>query len=462
MEAKVSGYMVQMEEAKKGLEEMSAQLEERESKMEDMLEIERKKLARVQEDHKKDMRAFEVKKTKELKAEMEDKVKKLQAKTMRAQEAFKEERLLRIKYHNMIEDMKGKIRVYCRIRPMSKSETKRGDELASKADDKFTIGVRWQARGRDNKKVFSFDEVFGPTSPQAIVYENTSNLIQSAYDGYNVCIFAYGQTGTGKTYTMYGEPKNPGIAPRAIETLFECVAKGSHTYNTEVTCYMVELYKSALQDLLNTSSKKPKLKISKNAQGTVEVQNAVIRKAKDAKELMMILDEGNKKRVTSSTKMNAGSSRSHLILSILVCNTNKRSGVSTTGKLSLVDLAGCERASKTGANAQQLKEAQSINQSLSALGNVIAALSTGSKHVPYRSHVLTNLMSDSLGGNAKTLMFVNVSPSAYNADETINALNYATRVKMVKNAASKTVQTKAMKEQAAMIKKLQAQLDANK
>jgi len=460
METKAKGYMEQMEEAKRGLEEMSHQLEEREAKMEVQLEMERKKLARAENEHKKEMREFAITKTKEIQAEMAKQMKVIEKKMLQAQEAYKEERILRIKYHNMIEDMKGKIRVYCRIRPMSKTEKKRGDELSAKADDKYTIAVSRSQRGKEARKEFSFDEVFGPTSQQDYVYENTANLIQSAYDGYNVCIFAYGQTGTGKTFTMYGEPGKEGIAPRAIETLYECVKNGSHTFESKVTCYMVELYKSALQDLLDKKGRTgKKLRITKNSQGTVEVQGAIIREAKDAKTLLKILDEGNRKRVTSSTNMNAGSSRSHLILSILIQNTNKRTGVSTTGKLSLVDLAGCERASKTGANAQQLKEAQSINQSLSALGNVIAALSTGSKHVPYRSHVLTNLMSDSLGGNAKTLMFVNVSPSGYNTDETINALNYATRVKLVKNAASKTIETKAMREQAATIAKLKAQLE---
>uniref|UniRef100_A0A7S3ZCK1 Kinesin motor domain-containing protein n=1 Tax=Lotharella globosa TaxID=91324 RepID=A0A7S3ZCK1_9EUKA len=461
METKAEMYMKQMSDAKKEMDEMNQKLQERETKLEDELDVERKKLVRVKEEHKAQMKAFEIRRTNEIKIEMGKKMKTLEAKVLKAQEAFKEERILRIKYHNMVEDMKGKIRVYCRIRPMSKSEKKRKDEMSSKAEDKYTIVVNQKSRGREARKQFSFDEVFGPTSPQDLVYENTANLIQSAYDGYNVCIFAYGQTGTGKTYTMYGEPSNPGIAPRAIETLYACVKNGSHMYDSTITCYMVELYKSALQDLLNTSSKKTKLKITKNAQGTVEVQGCVIKAAPDAKSLMKILDDGNKKRVTSSTNMNAGSSRSHLILSIIINNVNRRTGVSTSGKLSLVDLAGCERASKTGANAQQLKEAQSINQSLSALGNVIAALSTGSKHVPYRSHVLTNLMSDSLGGNAKTLMFVNVSPSSYNTDETINALNYATRVKLVKNSASKTLETKAMREQAQMIKKLQAKLAEN-
>ncbi|GAB5362280.1 hypothetical protein AAMO2058_000783700 [Amorphochlora amoebiformis] len=437
MEEKAAAFIEQLDAAQKSMNEVSKQLQEREAKLEDELNIERKKFNKLNKEYKSEVKNLQ----EEFQKKMDEKDSQLENAIVEAERTYKEERLLRIKYHNIIEDMKGKIRVYCRIRPMSGTETKRGDTLSTVADDKFTVVVRRVVRKKKSKKTFNFDEIFTPKSSQADVYQHTANLVQSAYDGYNVCVFAYGQTGTGKTYTMYGSEANPGIAPRAIETLFDCVSKGKKNFRTTVSCYMVELYKASLQDLLSDDKKK-KLKIQKNAHGIVEVLGSEIRKAHSAKDLMEILNEGNKKRVTSSTKMNAGSSRSHLILSILVASTNRQSGKTTVGKLSLVDLAGCERAAKTGANAQQLKEAQSINQSLSALGNVIAALSTGSKHVPYRSHILTTLMSDSLGGNAKTLMFVNVSPADYNAEETINALNYASRVKLVKNSAEKQTHSK--------------------
>merc|ERR1719198_2727902 len=140
--------------------------------------------------------------------------------------------------------------------------------------------------------------------------------------------------------------------------------------------------------------------------------------------------------------MNAGSSRSHLIVSMLLETTNKQTGKSAVGKLSLVDLAGSERASKTGATADRLKEAQSINKSLSALGDVISALSAGADFIPYRNNKLTMLMSDSLGGNAKTLMYVNISPADYNLDETLTSLAYAARVKLITNDAAKNEENK--------------------
>ena len=136
------------------------------------------------------------------------------------------------------------------------------------------------------------------------------------------------------------------------------------------------------------------------------------------------------------------SSRSHLIFAIIIESTNVNTGVTTVGKLSFVDLAGSEKSSKTGTDAEGQEEANAINLSLSALGNVISALSDGSKFIPYRNHVLTKLMKDSLGGTAKTLMFVNCSPSVYNEAETKNSLEYATRVKKIKNTVNKNIQCK--------------------
>jgi hypothetical protein len=140
--------------------------------------------------------------------------------------------------------------------------------------------------------------------------------------------------------------------------------------------------------------------------------------------------------------MNDASSRSHLIFAIIIESTNVNTGVKTIGKLSFVDLAGSEKAAKSVTDAEGQEEANSINLSLSALGNVISALSEGSKFIPYRNHLLTKLMKDSLGGTAKTLMFVNCSPSVYNESETKNSLEYATRVKKIKNIVNKNVETK--------------------
>ncbi|KAK3604681.1 hypothetical protein CHS0354_009292 [Potamilus streckersoni] len=367
---------------------------------------------------------------------------------------FESERVLRKKYYNMVEDMKGKIRVYCRARPLSKTEVERKNHSVVRSADEYSICVETE-RG---PKEFQFDQVFMEDSSQEKIFEDTNNLIQSAIDGYNVCIFAYGQTGSGKTFTMIGdrELKYPGIAPRAFSRIFELADELRSKFQIKVSAYMMELYNEKLIDLFAQPGNydDEKLEIKKDKKGMVYVQGSVIKDASNSKELYALFDEGSKNRHTASTKMNAESSRSHLIIGILIESTNSITGQVLTGKLSLVDLAGSERVGKTGAAAQQLKEAMSINKSLSALGDVISALSSDQQFIPYRNNKLTMLMQDSLGGNAKTLMFVNISPADYNMDETVISLTYASRVKLITNDASKNADNKEIAKLKAIIAKL--------
>lgn len=181
--------------------------------------------------------------------------------------------------------------------------------------------------------------------------------------------------------------------------------------------------------------------------------------AENAQEVLKIFAKGSSHRTTASTRMNSESSRSHLICSLVVKLTNRRSGQQSIGKLTLVDLAGSERIDKSGAEGDTLKEAQSINKSLSALGDVISALTTGQAHVPYRNHPLTMLMSDSIGGNAKTLMFVNTSPADYNVPESNNSLAFASRCKDITNSvasnpAVQQAQLAALKKELNRLKKV--------
>lgn len=369
-------------------------------------------------------------------------------------ENFNSERVLRKKYYNMVEDMKGKIRVYCRARPLSSSELERKNYSVLKSPDEYTIQVD-TARGM---KEFQFDQVFMEDSTQEKIFEDTHNLIQSAVDGYNVCIFAYGQTGSGKTFTMIGdrEQKFPGIAPRAFQGIFELIQEQKNKYTIVVQAYMLELYNDKLIDLFAKpgTSDEEKMEIKKDKRGLVYVQGSVIKDAHNAKELMALFEEGSKNRHTASTKMNQESSRSHLVIGITMESTNKTTGQVLKGKLSLVDLAGSERVGKTGATADQLKEAMSINKSLSALGDVISALSSEQQFIPYRNNKLTMLMQDSMGGNAKTLMFVNISPADYNQEETVISLTYASRVKLITNDASKNAENKEVARLKAIISKM--------
>ncbi|XP_071110400.1 uncharacterized protein [Haliotis cracherodii] len=386
--------------------------------------------------------------------DMERDFKRLAEENKTLTENFNSERVLRKKYYNMVEDMKGKIRVYCRARPLSGSEKDRGNFSVLKSADEYSIEVSSQ-RGI---KEFQFDQVFMESSTQEKIFEDTNNLIQSAVDGYNVCIFAYGQTGSGKTFTMIGdkEQNHPGIAPRAFNRIFELAQENRSKMSMKVTCYMMELYNEKLIDLFGRPGQQDddKLDIKKDKKGMVFVQGAMVKEASNTKELFALFEEGSKNRHTASTKMNAESSRSHLVIGIVLESTNKVTGHVLKGKLSLVDLAGSERVGKTGAGAEQLKEAMSINKSLSALGDVISALSSEQSFIPYRNNKLTMLMQDSLGGNAKTLMFVNISPADYNTDETVISLTYASRVKLITNDASKNADNKEILRLKAVIQKM--------
>ncbi|XP_039775302.1 kinesin-like protein KIN-14I [Panicum virgatum] len=353
---------------------------------------------------------------------------------------YKQEQVLRKRYYNTIEDMKGKIRVFCRLRPLNDKELSLEEKNIVCSPDEFTIAHPWKD---DKSKQHIYDRVFDASTTQEEVFEDTKYLVQSAVDGYNVCIFAYGQTGSGKTFTIYGSDNNPGLTPRATSELFRVIKRDGNKYSFSLKVYMVELYQDNLVDLLlPKNAKQQKLEIKKDSKGVVTVENATVVSISSIEELRTIISRGSERRHTAGTNMNDESSRSHLILSIIIESTNLQTQSYARGKLSFVDLAGSERVKKSGSAGKQLKEAQSINKSLSALADVIGALSSDGQHIPYRNHKLTMLMSDSLGGNAKTLMFVNVSPAESNLEETYNSLMYASRVRCIVNDTSKHVAPK--------------------
>jgi len=291
------------------------------------------------------------------------------------EDKYKDEMLKRKKLHNMIEDMKGKIRVYCRIRPPNQQEINMNSPVILNVVDELTLKVNT----KHGPKTFNFDSVFGPGTSQVKVFEDTKRLIQSAIDGYNVCIFAYGQTGAGKTFTIQGNDANPGIAPRSFTEMYQIIAS-MNNYNVKLECYMVELYIDTLTDLLLPKEMRknpPSLDIKEDAKGMIYIQDVTKYPIKSAEDAKRIFDLGLLNRKTSATQMNQTSSRSHLIFSILVETINKQTKQRAVGKLSFVDLAGSERADKAGTSAERLKEGRAINKSLSALGNVISKLSTG-------------------------------------------------------------------------------------
>jgi len=362
-------------------------------------------------------------------------------------EQYVEESKKRKHLHNMIEDLKGNIRVVIRMRPLLKNE--RPSQVSNgkvEIKDDTTVGVTSSATGL---KLFDFYRAFSDVSSQVEIFDEIKPLMQSAIDGFNICFMAYGQTGTGKTYTIYGEEseKNKGILPRACEDLFYHLKRmgvqdedpqkyaTSDTCTFTVKCSMVELYVDTLYDLLDTKNKDKKIEIRQNPSGGTFLQGVQETSVSSAEELLNVLNQGNKLRQVHKTDMNDRSSRSHTIftVSIYISMSSQTKSYATKSKILFVDLAGSERVSKSNSVGERFKEAQHINKSLSCLGDVIAALSTKSQHVPYRNSKLTLLLQDCLGGNSKTVMFANISPCADSISETMSTLQFASRVKKVHN-----------------------------
>ncbi|KAJ1266420.1 hypothetical protein BS78_08G149700 [Paspalum vaginatum] len=334
--------------------------------------------------------------------------------------------------YNKLIELKGNIRVFCRCRPLNAEEIAEGASTAidfeSAKDGELIV------RGHvSSKKVFKFDSVFSPEEGQEKVFEKTAPFATSVLDGFNVCIFAYGQTGTGKTFTMEGIEGARGVNYRTLEELFRIIKERDGLFQYEVTVSVLEVYNEQIRDLLQTGSQPgattKRLEVRQVAEGVHHVPGLVEARVTNLNEAWEVLQTGSKARVVGSTNANEHSSRSHCIHCVMVKGENLMHGECTKSKLWLIDLAGSERVTKTDAQGERLKEAQNINKSLSALGDVISALSTKTPHVPFRNSKLTHLLQDSLSGDSKTLMFVQISPNENDVGETLCSLNFASRVR---------------------------------
>ncbi|KAG1658518.1 hypothetical protein FOA52_009861 [Chlamydomonas sp. UWO 241] len=332
------------------------------------------------------------------------------------------------------------VKVVLRCRPLNSKERADGRLKIIEMDRKGGVVVLNNPKGDTSEapKTFTFDAVMDETISQIEVYDITARpIVDNVILGYNGTIFAYGQTGTGKTHTMDGGPgpELQGLIPNAFKHIFEEVAASSGLQWMVRASYL-EIYNEEVRDLLAKNSHQSlELKESKDSGVYVKGLNTFI--VKGEQELINVVDIGKKNKSVGATAMNADSSRSHSIFSITIetieLGVTKENHIKV-GKLNLVDLAGSERQSKTGATGDRLKEATKINLSLSALGNVISALVDGkSGHVPYRDSKLTRLLQDSLGGNTKTVMVANVGPADWNFEESLSTLRYANRAKNIKN-----------------------------
>ena len=322
---------------------------------------------------------------------------------------------------------------------MNSKEKKRGCKSVCDVDAKFNQIALLRPDTSEISKNFAYDSVYDVDSNQQTVYnESAFSLVESVLEGYNGTIFAYGQTGCGKTHTMVGDYASEdlkGIIPKAFSHIFGYIDSIEDDTKFLVRCSYLEIYNEAILDLLG-SDHNAKHDVKQDPDKGIYVQNLTNAIVKTVPEIEKIMNAGMKHRKVGETAMNDQSSRSHSIFTIYIersCIVQGQQKI-RAGKLHLVDLAGSERQSKTHAQGDRLKEAQKINLSLSALGNVISALVDGkSIHIPYRDSKLTRLLQDSLGGNTKTVMIAAVSPADYNYDETLSTLRYASRAKSIKN-----------------------------
>ncbi|KAK4488283.1 hypothetical protein RD792_004033 [Penstemon davidsonii] len=333
------------------------------------------------------------------------------------------------KLYNEVQDLKGNIRVYCRIRPFLPGQSEKQTTIQYIGENGELVVLNPSKPGKETHRLFKFNKLFGPATTQEEVFRDTQPLIRSVLDGYNVCIFAYGQTGSGKTYTMTGPNVTSvvdwGVNYRALNDLFIISQKRHGSVAYEIGVQMVEIY---------------------NEQDVLELMNI-----------------GLMNRAVGATALNERSSRSHSILTVHVRGTDLETNAVLRGCLHLVDLAGSERVDRSEATGDRLREAQHINKSLSALGDVIFALAQKSLHVPYRNSKLTQVLQSSLGGQAKTLMFVQLNPDVESYSETISTLKFAERVSGVELGAARSNKegrgVRELMEQVASLKNVIAKKD---
>ncbi|CAH1972434.1 unnamed protein product [Acanthoscelides obtectus] len=324
------------------------------------------------------------------------------------------------------------VRVFIRIRPLRESEK----TLNNKRYIHLERNVL-QLLKSNISRTFQFCKVFGEESTQVDLYRCIAvPIVEKVLKGYNGTIFAYGQSGTGKTHTMIGDIKNSdqkGIVPNIFSHIFAQISLANHDISYAVTVTYLEIYNEDIRDLLSDDPTK-KLKVQEKPGVGVYVKDLLGFTVNSLETVDEILTKGNKNRSTGATKLNDSSSRSHAIFTVSIESKNKVTNKTTFGKLNLVDLAGSERVNKTQATGDRLREAGKINMSLSILGNVISALVDGkSSHIPYRNSKLTRLLQDSLGGNSLTAMVAMISPNILDYEESLYTLMYADRVKHIQN-----------------------------
>ncbi|EED19062.1 kinesin family protein (KinA), putative [Talaromyces stipitatus ATCC 10500] len=327
------------------------------------------------------------------------------------------------------------IKVVARFRPQNKIELASGGEPIVEFEANDTCKIN----SREGTGTFTFDRVFGMDSKQTDIFDfSIRSTVDDILNGYNGTVFAYGQTGAGKSYTMMGtdidDDMGKGIIPRIVEQMFASILTSPSNIEYTVRVSYMEIYMERIRDLLVPQH--DNLPVHEEKSRGVYVKGLLEIYVSSVDEVYEVMRRGGAARAVSATNMNQESSRSHSIFVITVTQKNVETGSAKSGQLFLVDLAGSEKVGKTGASGQTLEEAKKINKSLSALGMVINALTDGkSTHIPYRDSKLTRILQESLGGNSRTTLIINCSPSSYNDAETISTLRFGVRAKAIKNKA---------------------------
>jgi len=345
----------------------------------------------------------------------------------------------RRKLHNVIQELRGNVRVFARVRPYIPLD---GEDISGEVIDvhneEDAIEIRLPTK-MDTSHRFSFDKCFGQCVGQDTIFEEVSEFVQSALDGYNVCLMSYGQTGSGKTHTMQGSGSGPmrGIIPRAMEQVGIYKKKmESQGWVYQLQVSFIEIYNESIRDLLkdfynqNQTETSSSSTIRLDAAGQIMQGDTIMLEFDplNIDEINKIMEVAARARSVGCTDMNSQSSRSHSVFTLHLKAINKRKGSELSGKLYLADLAGSERLARSNATGDRLKETQSINKSLSSLVDVFTAISNGQSHIPFRNSKLTHLLKQCLSGDGKTLMMINLSPTAESYPESLSTLKFASHV----------------------------------
>ncbi|EKD19680.1 kinesin heavy chain [Drepanopeziza brunnea f. sp. 'multigermtubi' MB_m1] len=353
--------------------------------------------------------------------------------------------------------MSNSIKVVARFRPQNRVEL----EAQGQPIVEFETEDTCRLDSKEASGSFTFDRVFDMNSRQKDVFDfSIKPTVDDILNGYNGTVFAYGQTGAGKSYTMMGtdmdDPEGRGVIPRIVEQIFQSILSSPGTIEYTVRVSYMEIYMERIRDLLAPHN--DNLPVHEEKARGVYVKGLLEIYVSNVQEVYEVMRRGGNSRSVAATNMNAESSRSHSIFVITITQKNVETGSAKSGQLFLVDLAGSEKVGKTGASGQTLEEAKKINKSLSALGMVINNLTDGkSSHIPYRDSKLTRILQESLGGNSRTTLIINCSPSSYNDAETLSTLKFGMRAKAIKNKAKINAEISPA-ELKALLKKAQFQV----